>query len=66
LDDFIELLSDLPTEAGGGITNSQKYALEMADQLRAAIASNPLMKATNRSLDPVILLSSPSVKSEFP
>jgi hypothetical protein len=35
--ELIQLLADLPPEAGGGITNAGTKAKEMADALRAAI-----------------------------
>ena len=56
LDDFVALLSDLPIEAGGGITDAPKIAKEMADQLRAAIATNPLLASQGAALDPARLL----------
>ena len=57
LDTFIELLSDLPEPAGGGINNFPKLAQKMADQLRAAIARNPLLATTGQTLDPAVLFA---------
>jgi hypothetical protein len=51
LDDLIGLLSDLPEEASR-ISNAQKLADEIANQLLAAIATNPLLKSVGSSLDP--------------
>lgn len=51
LDAFVELLSDLPSEAGAGITKAKKYAMDMADQIRAAIQMNPLLRQRGSSLD---------------
>jgi Helicase HerA, central domain len=51
LDDLIGLLSDLPAEASK-ISNAQKLAGEIANQLLAAIATNPLLKSCGSSLDP--------------
>ena len=56
MEDFVALLSDLPLEAGGGITDAPKIAKEMADQLRAAIATNPLLASQGAALDPARLL----------
>lgn len=55
LDDFIELLSDLPPEAGSGISKAPKKALEMADLLRAAKANNSLLRQSGTVLDPATL-----------
>ena len=54
LRDFIALLSDLP-EGLSDIGNASKLAAAMADQLRAAIATNPLLKAEGPILDPRVL-----------
>lgn len=55
LSDFIELLSDLPPEAGGGIADAGKKAQAMADSLRAEILNNPLLHQSGSALDPAIL-----------
>ncbi len=55
LDDFIALLADLPIEATGDITNATKFAVEIADQLRAAKMTSPLLKSDGRQLNPSIL-----------
>ncbi|MFM7439597.1 MAG: ATP-binding protein, partial [Snowella sp.] len=55
LPELIELLSDLPPEASGGIANANKKAQEMADSLRAAILNNPLLRQIGPALDPAIL-----------
>ncbi len=55
LEDFIELLSDLPIEAGGGLANAGKKASEMADLLRAEVLNNVLLKPIGSSLDPALL-----------
>ncbi|MCP4697229.1 MAG: ATPase, partial [Gammaproteobacteria bacterium] len=55
LADFIELLADLPSDAGGGITNSEKLALEMADSLRAQMQTDILLKQHGAALDPAQL-----------
>jgi hypothetical protein len=51
LDNLIELLFDLPDQASK-IGNAQKLAAEIANQLLAAIATNPLLKSVGKSLDP--------------
>lgn len=55
LTDFIELLADLPSDAGGGITNAAKLALEMADNLRAQMQTDILLKQHGAALDPAKL-----------
>ncbi len=56
---FIELLADLPAEASD-ISNAEKLSLEMADQMRAAIHGNPLLKETGTLFDPSILFGDAS------
>jgi hypothetical protein len=56
---FVRLLSDLP-EGISDITNAGKLAGEMADQLKAAIATNPLLGAKGQPLDPGLLFKSAS------
>jgi hypothetical protein len=55
LPDLIELLSDLPPEASGGIANAGRKAQAMADGLRAEILNNPLLRQGGVALDPAIL-----------
>jgi Helicase HerA, central domain len=55
LRNFINLLSDLPPEAGGGISNSVKLAQEMADLLRAEVQKNVLLRQSGTALDPAVL-----------
>lgn len=54
LDDFIRLLADLP-EGVTEITNAEKLGIDIANQLRAAIEKNPLMKSRGPLLDPSTL-----------
>ncbi|EKQ66591.1 putative ATPase [Leptolyngbyaceae cyanobacterium JSC-12] len=67
LPDLIELLSDLPPEAGGGIADAGKKAQAMADSLRAEILNNPLLRQGGAALDPAILfgLDQPSEKTRI-
>lgn len=51
LGDLIALLADLP-DGISDIGNAAKHAAGMADQLRAAIATNPLLKIEGTVLDP--------------
>lgn len=55
LSDFINLLSDLPEEAGAGIGEAGKHAAEMADLLRAEREKNPLLRQNGQELDPAVL-----------
>jgi Helicase HerA, central domain len=55
LDHLIALLSELPDEATGDITDAAAHAQKMADQLRSAMARNPLLAASGRTLDPATL-----------
>lgn len=54
LDRFIELLTDLPEDLSP-IGNATKLASGMADQLHAAVATNPLLRADGPVLDPKVL-----------
>ncbi|MFB3786297.1 MAG: ATP-binding protein [bacterium] len=64
LEVFVTLLADLPPEAGGGITDAPKLALEMADLLKAAMITNPLLKPGGPPLDPSILLGWPNTSGK--
>ena len=48
------MLADLPEDASE-IGNAYKFAAKMADELKAAVATNPLLKATGPVLDPKLL-----------
>lgn len=54
LQDFIALLSELP-DGLSPIGNAAKLAAGMADQLHAAVATNPLLRADGPVLDPKLL-----------
>ena len=62
LSGLIDLLSDLPDEVSD-IGNARKLASAIADQLRAAIATNPLMQSRAPSLDPHSLFHSDGGKT---
>lgn len=51
LRDFVALLGELP-EGVSQIRNAERLAGEMADQLLAAIATNPLLQSNGPRLDP--------------
>lgn len=51
------LLVDLP-EGVSEISNAEKLAAKMADELKAAVATNPLLKAAGPVLDPRLLFFS--------
>ncbi len=55
LEDFIELLAELPLEASGGISNAQKKAQDMSDLLKAELSNNPLLRQKGTTLDPAML-----------
>ncbi|MFT4080708.1 ATP-binding protein [Rhodomicrobium sp.] len=54
LEDFIRLLSELP-DGVSQIKDSYKLASDMADQLRAAVDTNPLLRSAGVKLDPAQL-----------
>jgi hypothetical protein len=64
LTDLIVLLAELPDDVSED-SNAQKLVSEIADQLRAAIAMNPLLKSTGEPLDPKTLLEGPSGKTRI-
>jgi len=64
LTDLIALLADLPDGVSEDST-AQKLASEIADQLRAAIAMNPLLRSIGEPLDPRTLFESPSGKTRI-
>ncbi|OZA91622.1 MAG: hypothetical protein B7X76_01975, partial [Azorhizobium sp. 39-67-5] len=58
LKDLLALLADLP-EGVSDIGNAEKLAGEMADQLRAAVDTNPLLRSSGARLDPALLFHGP-------
>jgi hypothetical protein len=58
LDELIQLLSELPEDVSK-IGNASKLGGEIANQLLAAIATNPLLQSPGQSLDPKTLFESP-------
>jgi hypothetical protein len=64
LEDLISLLSDLPEETSK-ISNAPKLASEIANQLLAVIATNPLLQSSGPSLDPQQLFHSTGNKTRI-
>jgi len=64
LDDLVALLSDLP-EGASRIGDAAKLGREIADQLNAAIATNPLLKSNGPSLDPKLLFEGATGKTRI-
>jgi Helicase HerA, central domain len=62
LDQLIGLLAELPEDVSR-IGNAPKLAAEIADQLLAAIATNPLLQSEGPSLDPKTLFEGRSGKT---
>jgi len=62
LDDLIRLLAELPEDVSK-IGNPSKLAREIANQLLAAIATNPLLQSQGQSLDPKTFFEGPSGKT---
>ncbi len=52
---MIEILDDLPAEAGSGIQNQTRYAKEMADDLQSQRAKDPNFDRAGASFDPAVL-----------
>jgi hypothetical protein len=55
LDNFIGVLTELPSDADGGYDKAEKHARKMADELRAALQMNPLLRTEGTPLDPAVL-----------
>ena len=64
LDQLIELLTDLPEDVSQ-IGNAPKLAAAIADQLRATIATNPLMQSRGEGLDPQSLFHGSAGKTRI-
>src|SRR5258708_37329946 len=64
LTDLIALLAEQPDDVSED-SNAQKLASEIADQLPAPIAMNPLLKSIGEPLDPKMLFEAPSGKTRI-
>ena len=58
IETLADFLADLPTDASR-IGRAAKLAADTADQLRAAIATNPLLRSGGPALDPMELFTCP-------
>jgi Helicase HerA, central domain len=58
LDALIDLLDDLPPEAGPRVANEAKMAAQMADALKAERVMNPLLRSRGTTFDPAVLFGS--------
>jgi Helicase HerA, central domain len=64
LDDLIRLLADLPEDVSQ-ISKATKLGAAIADQLHAAIETNPLLKSAGPSLDPKTLFHTSNGKTRL-
>lgn len=55
LEMLAEILCDLPPEASSKISDERKVAKAMADDLRAQLVTNPLLRSRGPILDPALL-----------
>ena len=55
LADFASLLAELPPDAGPGVKRQEKLATDMADLLKAAMQTDPLLHSAGTALDPRVL-----------
>jgi hypothetical protein len=53
--DFVALLDELPQEAGLGVANQSRLAKQMADSLKVAVETDPMLRSSGTALDPVML-----------
>jgi hypothetical protein len=56
LGELIELLGDLPPDAGLGVANESKLAKQIADALKVQRETNPMLRSVGPPLDPAVLL----------
>ena len=64
LDQLIDMLSDLPDDVST-IDDAPKLASAIANQLRAAIATNPLLQSRGSALDPAVLFQAAAGKTRI-
>jgi hypothetical protein len=60
LGDLIGLLEDLPPEAGLNVANEATLAKQMADAIKVAVETNPLLRSSGTPLDPAVLFGADS------
>jgi hypothetical protein len=64
LGEFMGVLDDLPPQAGLGVANEVRLARQMADALKVAVETNPMLRSSGRPLDPAVLFgTSPPPKT---
>ena len=56
LGELIDLLGDLPPDAGLGVANESKLAHQIADALKVQRETNPMLRSSGTPLDPATLL----------
>jgi len=56
LGELIDLLGDLPPDAGLGVANETRLALQIADALKVQRETNPMLRSVGTPLDPAVLL----------
>jgi hypothetical protein len=52
---YIDMLADLPPDAGLDLGNEAKLAKQMSDSLKVAVETNPLLRSQGTPLDPALL-----------
>ncbi len=52
---YIAMLEEFPDAAGIGVENEAKVARQMSDDLKSAVAQNPLLNSSGIPLDPAVL-----------
>src|SRR5690606_27280705 len=55
LDRYIEMLAELPPEAGLGLASEAKLVKRMSDALKVAVETNPLLRSSGTPIDPAVL-----------
>ena len=55
LEDLIAILDDLPAGAGLGVAKEADLASQMADALKVAVETNPMLQSAGAKLDPALL-----------
>jgi hypothetical protein len=63
LQDYVDLLEDLPPEASLGLGGEQKLAKEMADAIKIQLSTNPLLRPGGTPLDPALLFGDDAQRS---
>jgi hypothetical protein len=56
LGELIDLLGELPPDAGLGVANESRLAQQIADALKVQRETNPMLRSVGTPLDPAVLL----------